>query len=216
MRRIASILLLGSALVGAWPACAKDLDALAPYHCPKDGTCPMGLTCDLEKKCTPPVLDGICQAGTTNCATAASGATCLVNACTQVCGADGKCATPGHLCVFGKCLADCGNGEACPAPLVCTDLKDNGKKACVDATLSDWPIWQKCPDPTNCEAAGLACSAGFCTAPCDQQRQCPRAPKGFICAGDGYCYSPCPCPAGLFCSKGTGTARDPFACVGNP
>ncbi|MCA9649369.1 MAG: hypothetical protein KC501_05640 [Myxococcales bacterium] len=82
----------------------------------------------------------------------------------------GEPCNDGELCLFGACVADCSQGQACPGGYTC------------DATL------RICTPDCNQECSeGFACYFGVCALTCEETADCPD-PEGYSCVL-GVCLS---------------------------
>ncbi len=208
-------------VLGAWGACAKSLDALAPFPCAKDQSCPDGFTCESVTgsgmacvatfTCTGAMTpcNGTCVDLTVddaqNCGgcgiACGSGDTCCSQACASLgsdpsnCGKCGNACAENESCVDGKC--------ACEPP----NRRCGG--ACTDTQT----------DPNNCGACGASCGNDGCAGGACQ----PCPPQTTQCSGTcvytegdpancGACGSVCPsgepCQAGVCGTITCGSVTD--------
>lgn len=202
-------LLLASVLAG----CFKDLDALAPFPCALDSSCPSGFVCVDAFGCVPA---DTCDVDRQSCPSGAGSKCTVVRAHDQV--DHTTClATTGSNGLGEPCAREDLGLDDCAAGLFCNSgLSPDGQFACRSfcAEASDCPTGFVCAGTFSPVSAGICvpgCSPGDTT--CGVQRSCRQVglpgASAFACTADGTAgeWQPCgadvSCGHGLSCSDGT-------------
>ncbi len=184
-------LLLALASVLVWNGCAKSLDALAPFPCAMDGSCPDGFSCVSggggTQACYP---NQTCTSGQTQCGLACAD----TSSDTSNCGSCGNACPSGNVCCAGTCsdpnsdASNCGScGNACQNDKSCV----SGGCACLPSqTVCSGDCADLKTDMSNCGTCGHACQNGYCE--------------------NGFCHA-CQ-PYEIACGSGCSTNSDPNNC----
>jgi hypothetical protein len=161
-RAVAVILL--TAVMGASGACAKSLEALAPFPCTADMTCPDGFTCELTSNggtaCAPTIS---CPSGQMPCNGACFDPTADDP---RNCGGCGVDCGAGGLCCSGKCAQPDSDAQNCGGcGKACTDDKSCIQGACActpEETVCSGVCADLSSDSLHCGSCSNSCGDNAC------------------------------------------------------